>query len=39
MSQAKLTTAQKWEKELNVELDYDVKGDKLICMRCKVCKC
>ena len=29
---AKLTTVQKWEKELNTDLDYDVKGNKVICL-------
>ena len=37
--EAKLTTVRKWEKELNVDSDYDVKGNKVICMRFKVCKC
>lgn len=36
--EAKLTIVRKWEKELNVDLDYNVKGDKVFCMRCKVCK-
>ena len=35
----KLTTVRKWEKELNIDLDYDVKNKKVICMRCKACKC
>ena len=36
--EAKLTIVRKWEKELNVDLDYNMKDDKVICMRCKVCK-
>ena len=36
--EANLITVRKWEKELNVDLDYDVKEDKVICMRCKVRK-
>ena len=39
-TEAKVTiTVRKSEKEFNVDLDYDVEGDKVICIRCKVCKC
>ena len=34
--EAKLTIVQIWDKEVNVDLDYNVKSDKAIRMRCKV---
>ena len=35
---AKLTTVQKWEKKHHTDFDYDVKSNKVICMRNKMCK-
>ena len=32
---AKLTTVQKWEKKHHTDFDYDVKSNKVICMRNK----
>lgn len=34
--EAKFTTLRIWDKELNVDLNYNVKSDKVIRMRCKV---
>ena len=34
----KLTTINKWEKELNCKLEHDVSGIDVVCLWCAVCK-
>ena len=33
----RLTTVKKWEKELNCNLEYDIIGADVVCLRCVVC--
>ena len=33
-----LTTVKKWEREVNCNLEYDIIGADVVCLRCVVCK-
>ena len=36
--ETKLKTVKKWQEEFNVGLEYDLRGDFVTAIRCKLCK-